>query len=139
MQSSIHARRRYTGGKASPRILAEAAFSGIFSRACFRKQLSNDATYFPSVPSQIWITITDKTTHPKTQPLLSLPVLPGRCCRSPAGIGNARPGSQTPDLSNTHVGAGVVERSPGGRIDGLLEEHESELGGQPEREGSRHF
>lgn len=37
------------------------------------------------------------------------------------------------------MGAGVVERSPGGRIDGLLEKHESELGGQPEWKGSRHF
>ena len=37
------------------------------------------------------------------------------------------------------MGAGVVERSLGGRIDPLLEKHQSELGGQPELEGSRHF
>lgn len=119
-------------GQSKPHILVEAAFSRIFSCACFRKQLSSDATYFPSISSQTWITTTDKTTHPKIQPLLSLPVLPGGCRRSPAGIGNAQPGPQPPILRSTHAGAGVVKRSLGGCIDLLLEKHESELGGQLE-------
>lgn len=37
------------------------------------------------------------------------------------------------------MGAGVVGRSLGGCIDLLLEKHESQLGGQPEWERSRHF
>jgi len=70
-------------GKSKPRILAEAAFSKIFSFTCFRKQLSNDATDFPSVPSQTWIPTTDETTHPQIQPLLLLPVPPGSVTPSP--------------------------------------------------------
>lgn len=118
-------------GQSKRYILSEATFTGIFSCACFRKQLSNDATYFLSVPSQTRITTTDKTTHPKIQLLLSLSVPLGRCCRSPTRTGNGQPRSQTPILRSTHVGAGVVEHSPGGFIDLLLEKHESKLRGQP--------
>lgn len=118
-------------GQSKPYILSEATFTGIFSCACFRKHLSNDATYFLSVPSQTRITTTDKTTHPKIQLLLSVSVTLGRCCRSPTRIGNGQPRSQTPILRSTHVGAGVVEHSPGGFIDLLLEKHESKLRGQP--------
>lgn len=105
---------RTTRGKASPVSLWKQ-ISGIFSCACFRKQFSNDMTYFPSIPSQTWITTTDKTM--KT---LQVPRWDQQC---PAWIPNPAPRS-------THVGRGVVQHSLRGHIDLLLEKHESEPGGQ---------
>lgn len=119
---------RTTRGKASPVSLWKQ-ISGIFSCACFRKQLSTDVTYFPSIPNQTWITTTDETTHPKIQlllcpamKLLQVPCWDEQC---PAWIPN-------PVQRSTHVGSGVVEHSLQGYIDLLLEKHESKLGGQLE-------
>lgn len=116
-------------GQSKPCIRSN--FLWIFSCACFRKQLSNDTTYFPSIPSRTCNTTTDRTTHPKIQLPLSLPVLLGRCCIT-ARVTNAQPGSQIPVLRSTHMGAGVEEHSPGGCINLLLEKHESQLGSQPQ-------
>lgn len=56
-------------------------------------------TYFPSIPSQTWITTTDKTTHPKIQPLLcpavEMPQVPCWDQQCPARIPNPAPGVLT--------------------------------------------
>lgn len=120
-----------TRGKTSPASL-QKQISGIFSCACFRKQFSNDMTYFPSIPSRTWITTTDTTTHPKIQPLLCPAVkmlqVPRWDQQCPARIPNPAP-------SSTHVGRGVVEHWLGGHIHLLLEKHPSQRGGQLELGG----
>lgn len=83
-----------TRGKASPASL-QKPISGTFSCACFR----NDMTYFPSIPSQTWITTTGKTTHPKIQALLCPAVkmlqVPHWDQRCPAWLPNPAPGILT--------------------------------------------